>query len=927
MLKKLMLMLSMFSLAGYGAVVVAQKQSGKKTSLSETELRTFAKAVPDLKNAGRLYSVAMAATDDIDRRQMYLKVAAACLIACGKQDFYKKYIKSKLQNISEFECELKDECKKCLGIGTNERRCSVCSGKRLCLICKGAGQTVSVGFDNRNKSKQCRNCHGSGQCAKCGGEGSTKQRCMTCAGTGKTFCKAVAARVFRDSCNALADGVGMVPTQSDAAINQEIKVNLETRRTKSQENKDNDIGDTSNNAVAHNRMVTADSSSDSRRGRRSVNQTSHTTASIKDGFGTETVDGVTYFYRIKNSEAMIGVEQGFAAAVKNEPEGQLAVPSMLGGAPVTKIGFAAFYKTKSSEIILPDSVVTIESSAFCGAKASHVVIPFSVRSIAHDALENSTWYERHKDGPLYLGDIFFGFKDCDSTGGAFSVKEGTRIIASRAFSSSYSAFSEVILPDSVCYIGEEAFLGCSKLTRITIPKHLVLIGKRAFDGCDALVTDLSFPEGTREIGECAFRGCCKIENVTLPLSIEIIGSHAFYRCPITSMTLPPLFSTTNNRGNAVLELPDTLESVKLIGEWTHIPDKMFSQQRKLKEIILAESIKEIGAGAFQYCEVLEEIQIPDAVISIGNSAFTNCKKLRSVKLPRQLKCIRENLFSHCSSLESAFIPLGVTGIGGYAFYDCPSLKTISIPDSVNIIADSAFDTMCCIDKSDKRRAADRLAVVKKEEASFLERCTVDGEYAQFEYYGTVYAIVKNTLGNDNFVVMSCSYNPYDTAYAYMIFPTSDSREQWYTAVVECTEKIKSWIRISAKNKVKYVSKEIPIYEAGDSDAVYAYVNAITKGKGAADLMRKGVREPVMLSHLQSQLVRFIGTVKANDDTFKKYRVSIRIMCGEDFNSEIFGKGGTIDEIENEIIKMLTFVNPKSLENARNSQSKKEDLFK
>ena len=55
MLKKLMLVLSMFSLAGYGAVVVEQKQSGKKTSLSETELRTFAKAVPDVKNAGRLY--------------------------------------------------------------------------------------------------------------------------------------------------------------------------------------------------------------------------------------------------------------------------------------------------------------------------------------------------------------------------------------------------------------------------------------------------------------------------------------------------------------------------------------------------------------------------------------------------------------------------------------------------------------------------------------------------------------------------------------------------------------------------------------------------------------------------------------------------------------------------------------------------------
>ena len=913
-------------------VGVDQKPSGKKTSLSASELQTFAKAVPDVKNAGKLYSAAMSISDNFDRQQMYLKVSAACLIACDKQDVYKKHIKSKLQNVAEFECELKDECTKCSGAGTKEGRCYVCNGKGQCPTCKGAGQTVSVGFDNRNESKRCRKCNGSGQCPKCGSEGSVKQKCMTCAGTGKTFSKAVAARVFRDSCNALADGVGMVASQRDVAMNQGVKVNSEARRTKSQENKDKDIGHSSNNAVAHNRTATAGARPASRRGRRSVNQTSPAAASVKDGFGTETIDGVTYSYKIENGEAMIGVEgKGFTAAVKNEPEGRLVVPSVLGGAPVTKIAFAAFYETKSSEIILPDSVVTIESDAFCNAKASRVVIPSSVRSIAHDALKDSTWYERQKDGPLYLDNVFLGFKGHDSREGSFSVMDGTRVIASGAFSSSYSDFSEVTLPDSVCYIGEEAFRGCEKLTQITIPKHLVSIGNRAFDGCGALVTDLIFSEGIREIGACAFNECSKIESVTLPLSIEIIGSDSFYRCPIKSMTLPPLFATTNNRGNAMHQLPPSLEIVKLIGEWGHIPDNRFSQQRELKEVDLVENIKEIGSGAFEYCEALEEIQVPDAVISIGSSAFSNCKKLRAVKLPSQLKCIRDNLFSHCSSLESVFIPLGVTGIGSYAFYACPSLKKISIPDSVSIIADSAFDKTCRVEKSDKRRAADRLAVGQKEEASFLKSCTADGEMAQVEYYGTSYAIVKNTLGDDNFVVVSGSYNPNDYAYAFMIFPTPESREQWYTAVVKCTEKIKSWIRISAENKVKHVSKEIPVYKAGGSDEVYACVNGITSGKGQSDLLRKGVREPVRLISGQSnsqtiQLVKFIGTVRATDDTFKKYRVSIGMMCGEYFNREIFSKGGTVEEIEKEIVKLLTFVNPESLEHARKVQSKKDDLF-
>lgn len=908
-----------------GAGGAVSKPSAKRTSLSEAELRTLATSVPDVKNAGALYSVAMATSNNVEVKQEYLKAAAACLVASGREAVYRKRVKSRLSNAEEVEGALKGDCSRCAGTGAKERRCSVCQGRGTCPTCKGSGQVVSVGFDGQNGSRSCRKCDGSGHCSKCDGGGSLKEKCTACAGSGKLFSKTVAACVFRDTCNALADRVGTVVSQSDVTVNQGDKVSSEARISKSQENKDKSLGRSPSTTVAHNRRGIDGTRSASRRGRRSVNQTLPIAASVKDGFGTETVDGVAYSYRIKSGEAIIGMEKGFTAAVKNEPEGRLVVPSVLGGAPVTQIGFAAFYKVKSSEIVLPDSVVTVESCAFCEANASRVVIPSSVRNIAHDALRDSTWYERQKNGPLYVDDIFFGFKGRDSMEGSFSVKKGIRVIVAEAFR--LTDFNEVTLPNSVRYLGESAFLGCHKLSRITIPKGLVAIGNRAFDGCDALVTDLVFPEGVREIGSCAFRECGKIENVVFPLSIETIGSDAFHRCPIKRMVLPPLFAATNCYGQIKAGIPSSVETVKLIGDWAGIPNKLFSGCRNLKELVLAESIAEIGSEAFESCEALEEIQIPDAVISIGNSAFSNCKRLRSVNLPAQLKSVKDSLFSHCQSLDSVVIPFGVTNIGAYAFYACPSLKMISIPDSVSSIADSAFDEICRIEKSDRRRAADHLAVVKKEEALFLKSCTAEGEMAQVEYHGVVYAIVKNTLGDDNFVVMSCLYNPNDSAYAFMIFPTPNSREQWYTAVVKCTEKIKSWIRISAENKVKHVSKEIPVHGLSGSEAVYACVNAITRGRGAADLMRKAVREPVILSRLQSstQLVKFIGTVKANDN-FKKYRVSIRMICGDFFNSVIFSEVGTVEEIENEIVKLLTFVNPKSLENVRNTQSKKEALF-
>ena len=225
---------AMFVLTPSVCAVTAQKPPAKKTSLSETELRTLAKTVPDVKNAGQLYSVALATSNDVARQQAYLKASAAGLIACGKPDIYKKHIKGRLQNVVEFEDGLKDDCEKCSGAGAKERRCYDCKGEGQCSGCKGSGETVRVGFDNHTETKPCRKCKGSGRCPKCGGEGSTKEKCFACAGTGKVFSKTVAARVFSDSCNAIADGVDVVPTPNNADVNHRVNVNLEQQRTKQQ---------------------------------------------------------------------------------------------------------------------------------------------------------------------------------------------------------------------------------------------------------------------------------------------------------------------------------------------------------------------------------------------------------------------------------------------------------------------------------------------------------------------------------------------------------------------------------------------------------------------------------------------------------------------------------------------------------------------
>ena len=71
-------------------------------------------------------------------------------------------------------------------------------------------------------------------------------------------------------------------------------------------------------------------------------------------------------------------------------------------------------------------------------------------------------------------------KDCYIT--SYQVKEGCKVIRSNAFLY-HRELLNVTLPDSLLYIGNCAFSGCSVLSSITLPACLTYIGDSAFFGC------------------------------------------------------------------------------------------------------------------------------------------------------------------------------------------------------------------------------------------------------------------------------------------------------------------------------------------------------------------------------------------------------------------------------------------------------------
>ena len=112
--------------------------------------------------------------------------------------------------------------------------------------------------------------------------------------------------------------------------------------------------------------------------------------------------------------------------------------------------------------------------------------------------------------------------------GAYSVKEGTRVICNCAFFCCRS-LSDIVIPSSVTSIGNRAFLSCLSLSKIVIPSSVTSIGDSAFLWCRSL-SDIIIPSSVTSIGVSAFRCCDSLSKIVISSSVTSIGKGAFCYC-------------------------------------------------------------------------------------------------------------------------------------------------------------------------------------------------------------------------------------------------------------------------------------------------------------------------------------------------------------------------------------------------------------
>lgn len=203
---------------------------------------------------------------------------------------------------------------------------------------------------------------------------------------------------------------------------------------------------------------------------------------------------------------------------------------------------------------------------------------------------------------------------------------------------------------AVTVIGERAFYDCSEITEIVLPDTIKEIGKEAFGYCTSL-KKIKISACTR-LKDKAFIGCTSLTEIYFPEKLIHIGVAPFAEC--TSLS-------------------------KISIESEVISDKVFAENKNLKEIVLGSGVTEIAQKAFKDCSSLESITLP----------FVGASKTANKGYDQVLGYYFEYVISSSSSVSGATYQY-CEGSDYYNYYIPASLKTVILSDSVTSIGNNAF---------------------------------------------------------------------------------------------------------------------------------------------------------------------------------------------------------------------------------------------
>ena len=300
---------------------------------------------------------------------------------------------------------------------------------------------------------------------------------------------------------------------------------------------------------------------------------------------------------------------------------------------VTSIGESAFgWCTSLTSITIPNGVTSIGDYTFWNCTSlTSITIPNSVTWIGGSAFYGCS--------SLIAIDIAADNEYYTSVNGVLFNKDKTELICYPAGKTDKS----YNIPNSVTSIDGSTFHYCSSLTAVDVAtdnEYYTSVDGVLFNkGKTELICyptgktekDYTIPDGVTYIVN-AFIGCTNLNSITIPKSVTSINGGAFWYCK-------NLYSITVAEDNEYFTSSDGILFNKDKTELICYPAQKSSDKYDIPDTVV-----KIADWAFAGCSQLKNINIPISMSSIGSCAFVDCEKLTSIVIPASVEEIGSNVF-------------------------------------------------------------------------------------------------------------------------------------------------------------------------------------------------------------------------------------------------------------------------------------------
>lgn len=397
------------------------------------------------------------------------------------------------------------------------------------------------------------------------------------------------------------------------------------------------------------------------------------------------------------------------------------------------IGNATLYLNEQPiyELTIPEDITVIRN--FAGYMRLHsVIIPNHVTAIDDNA-----------------------FRGCSNLSEVIFHEESKVVsIGNGAFMNCFCRLElfQITIPESVMYIGEDAFYGCAYLAEINVED-----GNRYYKSIDGVLYSIDemllikypsmkngdifyIPDSVKTIGYGAFESCYNLRKILFGNNVTTIKSYAFHNCKhLGTLTIPKNIVTIDDHAfdyDLYVFFENTKENISL-GYNMNEQNMFFSSYVPYTFIETSDLKYRIYNGYASVVEYIGKgntIVIPDSIVvdninypvtTIESNSFANARNITSIFIGANISKIEVSALNGCSNLKSLtisenntcytvtngiiysidgkklilalpysegniIIPSGVETIYTKAFEGCNGVTSIFIPSSVHTIASLAF---------------------------------------------------------------------------------------------------------------------------------------------------------------------------------------------------------------------------------------------